>query len=504
MKTLSRIFTSRTSLPFWLTACAIAAWSLAAAVANLAQYADNLEQFAWAHGLELGYWKHPPLPTWMVALPIRLIGFSVYWPYALAAACFIGTAFFTWRITLRLFGSQAALFAVLLLGLHIGFSWRAQLYNHNTVLLMFCAATVWATLRALDSGSRLAWVEWVDWIWVGVLAGLAMLSKYQAVVPFAGIAIALYLGGWLKQARVRWGVAIALATATLVFTPHLVWMAMGGGASTIDNVLHSAEGLGPMKRITGLLGFWLIQLRFHIPVLIAVGFLLLFKSDPEDVPDLPVPAPLDQQTRAWLIGLVVWPAVFVSAVILAGGVRLEAQWGLQTFQFWIIFIAWRMAVVLPHNKARRSMTVVLFAQLVLGGFFVWSIVQPSQTIWKGARERNFPAQMVATAVVKQWQAVTNCPLQYVLGPSFEATVVSAYSGQNPAVVEDGDFRKSPWVKPSQLASQGALYLSLAEGRFPIGVTPAGQVTVPARENDFQAARTLYVGITLPQTPCAAK
>lgn len=501
MKTLSRIFTSRASLPFWLTACAIAAWSLAAALANLAQYADSLEQFTWSHGLELGYWKHPPLPTWMMAMSIRLFGFSVYWPYALAAACFIGTAFFTWRITLRLFGAQAALFAVLLLGLHIGFSWRAQLYNHNTVLLMFSAATVWATLRAQDSG------RWGAWVGVGVLAGLAMLSKYQAVVPFAGIAIALYLGGWLKQARVRRGVALAIATATLVFTPHLVWMAMGAG-STINYLLHSAEGLGPLQRITGLLGFWVIQLRFHIPVLIAVGLLLLFKSDPKDESYLlahdPAPAPLDQQTRAWLIGLVAWPALFVSAVVLAGGVRLEAQWGLQTFQFWIIFIAWRMAVVLPHNNARRSMLVVLLAQLVLGGFFVWSILQPSQTIWKGARERNFPAQMVATAVLKQWQAATNCPLSYVLGPSFEATVVSAYSGQNPAVVEDGDFRKSPWVKPSQLASQGALYVSLAEGRFPIGATPAGQVIVPARENDFQPARTLYIGLSLPQTPCTAK
>ncbi len=492
MKTLSRIFYSRASLPFWFTALAIAAWSLAAALTNLAQYADSLEQFTWSHGLELGYWKHPPLPTWLIAAPIRLIGFSVYWTYALAAACFMGTAFFTWRITLRLFGPQAAMYAVLLIGLHIGFSWRAQLYNHNTVLLLFSSATLWATMRAIDSGRKLAWIV------VGVLAGLAMLSKYQALVPLVGIVMALYLGGWLKQARVRWGVVIAAATALVVFAPHLVWIATSGG-STIDNALHSAEGLGPVRRIIVLLGFWLIQVRFHMPMLIAVGLLVLFKSAGEISPA--TSTSLSQQTRAWLIGLIIWPAFFVSMVVVLGGVRLEAQWGLQTFQFLVIYIAWRLSVALPQSGPGHTLRIVLIAQVILACFFAWSIVQPSQTIWKGARERNFPAESIAKEAVSQWQLVTNCRLQYVVGPSFEATIVSAYSGQNPAVLEDGDFRKSPWVTPAQLNIKGALYLALMEADFPAGVAPSGKVIVPARENDFQEARTLYVGIRLPQAPC---
>ncbi|MDO8457595.1 MAG: glycosyltransferase family 39 protein [Burkholderiaceae bacterium] len=492
MKTLSRIFYSRASLPFWFTALAIAAWSLAAALTNLAQYADSLEQFTWSHGLELGYWKHPPLPTWLIVAPIRLIGFSVYWTYALAAACFVGTAFFTWRITQRLFGPQAAMYAVLLIGLHIGFSWRAQLYNHNTVLILFSAATVWATMCALDSGRKLAWMG------VGVLAGLAMLSKYQALVPLMGVVIALYLGGWLKQASVRRGAVLAVATALVVFAPHVVWVATGGG-STIDNALHSAEGLGLVRRIVVLLGFWLIQLRFHIPMLIAVGLLVLFKSAGEISPA--ANTSLSQQTRAWLIGLMVWPAFFVSMVVVLGGVRLEAQWGLQTFQFLVIYIAWRLSVALPQSDSQRTLLVVLAAQVILAGFFTWSIVQPSQTIWKGARERNFPAESAAKQVVSQWWLVTNCSLQYVVGPSFEASVVSAYSGQNPAVLEDGDFRKSPWVTPAQLNSKGALYLALKEADLPANVMPSSKVIVPARENDFQEARILYVGIRLPQAPC---
>ncbi len=481
-------------LPFWITVCAIATWSLAAAYINPAQFADNMEQFNWAHSLELGYWKHPPLPTWLIALPIRLIGFSVYWTYALAAACFIGTAFFTWRITLRLFGPQAAMFAVLLIGLHIGFSWRAQLYNHNTVLILMCAATVWATLRALDSGKKAAWVL------SGALAGLAMLSKYQALVPLLGIVIALQLGGWFKQKKVQQGAAIAAATALLVFAPHLLWVAMGTG-STIDNALHSAEGLGPLRRLMVLLGFWLVQIRFHIPMLITVALLVLFKSG--GAPVSAAPMAVNTQARAWLLGLIAWPALVVSMVVLTGGVRLEAQWGLQTFQFLVIFIAWRLSIVLPQGHAWYAMRVILVAQLVLAGFFVWSVVQPSQSIWKGVRERNFPAAWVAKEVTRPWTSATRCPLMYVVGPSFEATVVSAYSGHNPAVLEDGDFRKSPWITVELLKQHGAVYLASKANQLPLEASMRGQLSIPARQNDLQPASQLFWGLVLPQTPCAA-
>jgi 4-amino-4-deoxy-L-arabinose transferase-like glycosyltransferase len=486
------------NIPFWVTAFAIAAWSAAAAWINPAQFADSLEQFAWAHGLELGYWKHPPLPTWLMIALIRLIGFSVYWTYALAAACFAGTAFFTWRITQRLFGQQAAVFAVLLIGLHIGFSWRAQLYNHNTVLILCIAATVWATLRALDSGKRGAWLL------VGGLAGLAMLSKYQALVPLAGIVLALHLSGWLKQRAVWLGVCLALATAFLVFLPHLIWIAMGSG-STIDNAFNAAQGLSITKRLTVFLGFWLIQIRFHLPILIAVALLVLFRKNAgtlklgivEEVAE----ASSKQQIRAWFIGLVVWPAFFVSMAVLLGGMRLEAQWGLQTFQFLVIFIAWRLARTLPNSDMQRTVWLVILVQVVLAGFFAWSIVQPQQIFWQGKRSRNFPASDVAKEMTRKWYEMTSCRLMYVVGPSFEATVVSVYLGNNPAVLEDGDFKKSPWVSAEQLKKFGALYLANDAAHLPLNMAAAGQMTIPARANDFEPAKPLFWGVALPQSNC---
>ena len=495
---LARFYFSRNSWPFWLTACAIVVWSASAAVINPAQYADNLEQFTWSHSFEMGYWKHPPLPTWIIAAFIRIVGFSVYWTYALAAFSFVGTAFFTWKIAQRLFGGQTAMFAVLLFGLHMGFSWRAQLYNHNTVLVLLSAATVWATLLALETRRLLSWV------WVGVLAGLAMLSKYQAVLPLMGILIALHGGGFFKQKNVMRGVVVAGIVAWLVFIPHLLWIAASSG-STIDNALHSAEGLGFVPRIVKFLTFWIVQIRFHTPILAAVAFLVLLKSKGSGLTDEQVvqrsAGTLSQQQQAWFLGLVVWPIAFVSMLVLLGGMRLEAQWGLQTFQFLAIFIAWKLAVVLPRNSMNRTLWVVLATQLVLGVFFAWSVIQPSQTMWRGSRTRNFPAQSVAKEVFAHWQQATTRPLRFVVGPSMEAAIVSAYSGQYPEVLEDGDFHKSPWVAPEKLKTEGAVYLSYEASELPEKAIIRGQLVLPARKNDFQPQRQLFWGLVLPSAIC---
>src|SRR5258706_9738206 len=40
-------------------------WSLAFSLTYKAPALDGAEQFVWAFSLENGYWKHPPLPSWI-------------------------------------------------------------------------------------------------------------------------------------------------------------------------------------------------------------------------------------------------------------------------------------------------------------------------------------------------------------------------------------------------------------------------------------------------------
>ena len=53
-----------------------AVWLGLLAFTSLSPPVDNIEQLIWVHSLEWGYYKHPPLPTWVIWLPASLFGAS--------------------------------------------------------------------------------------------------------------------------------------------------------------------------------------------------------------------------------------------------------------------------------------------------------------------------------------------------------------------------------------------------------------------------------------------
>jgi hypothetical protein len=57
-------------------------------------------------------------------------------------------------------------------------------------------------------------------------------------------------------------------------------------------------------------------------------------------------------------------------------------------------------------------------------------------------------------------------------------MVSVYNGGTAAVLEDGDFAKSPWVSPSELERLGGVYLAAKASELPSRrVTRIGSLNV---------------------------
>lgn len=490
--------TSETSLagylPVLFSTVAIASWVLLAASLNTGQFGDNIEQYVWAHGVQWGYWKHPPLPTFLIAAVIRVAGPSVYWAYMLAALCFIGAVFFTWKIAARLLGTKSGAIVAVLLALHFGFSWRAQVYNHNSVLLFLVAATVWAAIRAADTKNMSRWIG------AGCLAGLALLTKYQAAVPLIGVLSALWLSGSLGEQRNRFGADIALVCACLVFLPHVLWL-FAHDFMPFRYAEHAMRNLSFGARLETLAGFLAVQLRFYFAMLICVAAVVLFSRYRKPADGMQSPAIDPTEVRAWMWGLIGVPGLFLSAIVLLAGVRLESHWGLQTFQFLPLWIAWRFRSSLLRPSLQQWM-IAAFAVHAIGMAFYWHSTRTGgeQAMVKNA-DRAFLAQALAARVLTDWRASTGCPLKYIVGPAFEAGSIALYSGHDPVVLEDGDHAKSPWVDLDDLAAAGAVQVRQRLDQLPAGVTAIGSMKVPGRGDRRGSAVDLYWGIVLPRYPC---
>ena len=185
---------------------------------TLAPPTDNIEQLTWVRSLEWGYYKHPPLPTWLLWPFVQALGWSAWTTYVLGALCTLGGFFIYWRMLRGMRGGAYALVA-LLAGLCVTFyNGRLHFYNHEIPLITFVAGAAAACWRAWQT-RKIVW-----WVALGLCLGLGALSKYQAAV--AALCVFVF---WLSQRGWRdpmqvFGLQVAALTALAVFFPHLYWL----------------------------------------------------------------------------------------------------------------------------------------------------------------------------------------------------------------------------------------------------------------------------------------
>ena len=478
-------------------AATVALWAAWAACFNPAQFGDNIEQFNWSHSLEWGYAKHPPLPTWLLGAAIAVFGRAPWLGFAAGAACFAATGAFTWAIARRLLGERAALVAMLLWSLQTSFSWRAQLYNHNTALVLFIAAAVWCCLRALDRRPG----GWAWWLGAGVAAGCAMLSKYQALLPLAGVLLALGWTGRLRERRTLWGVALAVAMMSAVFAPHAAWVA-GHDFTTLRYAATSMQDATPANALRAALSFVANQLRMLVAVFVALAvcaalaFAARRRGATRRVADAPG-VPSSPDTGRWLFALVWAPALALLASS-AFGVGLRNHWGVQTFQFVSLWIAWRWQRRGGAVDLTRLARVVLALHLTM--LALYAVQQRQPRALDGARRLDtlYPAHALAQAATAEWRAATACPLRFVAGDSFLAGLAALYAGEGAVVY--GDAASTPWVDPATLARAGFVVLAERREDLPAGVSRQATFTLRA-PGAAAGGRTVFFGIVAPRAAC---
>lgn len=189
---------------------------------------DEAYYWVWSRALAPGYPDHPP----MVALWIRIgtslvgdtaLGVRLLGPISVAIASLLLMAAADRLLPGRRIGERAAVMmnATLLFGV------GAVIMTPDTPLLFFWTCCLWAAAR-LASGGRPLW-----WLAIGLFAGLALASKYTAVLLWFGIACWLLvtpsLRFWLKQPMPWCGALLGGA----VFMPVLLWNAGHDWASLL-------------------------------------------------------------------------------------------------------------------------------------------------------------------------------------------------------------------------------------------------------------------------------
>jgi len=193
----------------------------------------------WGRDLDWSYFDHPPLTSYSIALTTALFGTSAFGIKMAAVAWSLALNAVWARLIVDLYDDRRVLWwtllALNLVGLYEAYG---ALSAPDAPLLFAWTATIWAVWRAAATRDG----RW--WYAAGFFLGLALLSKYSAILLVPAVALFLAASprqrAWLARPEPYVGVAVAL----LVFAPVIVWNVQHGWASFAFQSTERAAGMG--------------------------------------------------------------------------------------------------------------------------------------------------------------------------------------------------------------------------------------------------------------------
>ncbi|MEL6258760.1 MAG: glycosyltransferase family 39 protein, partial [Pseudomonadota bacterium] len=225
---------------------------------------DEAQYWRWSTDLAFGYYSKPPLIAWAIALTTGLLG-DAEWAVRFSAPLLHGVAtLLVYDLGRRMAGPKIGWLAVLCYGLAPGVVLASGVISTDTVLLPFWCLALWSLWRLRTEKS------WGLAAALGVAIGFGFLAKYAMVYALLGFAVTLTWDGRLRTSLASKYGAVAVAIASVLIAPHLMWSS-SSGFSTIAHTADNANWGGAPIQPANALRFLADQMGVFGPV----PFLLL-------------------------------------------------------------------------------------------------------------------------------------------------------------------------------------------------------------------------------------
>lgn len=402
---------------------------------------DGAEQLAWSYALEGGYWKHPPFPTWVMHALVTVFGPSAAITYIAAQACVAMALFIAFLLGCEWMGPRRSLAALVLTSLVYFYNAGAEAFNHDLALLPLIAGSMWLSFRAMRTQSIALWTA------AGVVAGLALLTKYIAVLPLAALALAVALDTRARTRRNALGAAAAAVAAMLVFAPHLAWLVRHDWqplryASALSQALAG-------NRFAGIAAFTgAIAVRI-VPAVVAGALALRHVPRAEDDTNA------GNRRFLWIVGA--GPLVLTLLYGLATGTVLPQRWAVPALLLsgWLALDAWHGAI--DDARWRKLLAIAVAGHLLL--CIAATVVGPQVALARHAPGRtNFPAAAMAQAAHATWREHSAQPLRFVIANSWLGGNLIAQRHEALAILPEADPNRAPWIPRDAAQRCGALVL----------------------------------------------
>jgi hypothetical protein len=357
-------------------------------------YFDEAYYWQWSQRLDWGYYDHPPLVAWLIAaLGIR----------PMALLCGAGTVAAVWGFARDVHGDPEA-------------AWRAAaLWSSVPIAIL---SGVWATpdTPLLLFWTLALWALWRErWLLAGLALGLALLSKYSALL--LGVA---FLAAAARRRRLPLGAWGAALVGALLFLPVVLWNARLDWAGFAFQLHHGLGGKGGLKSFGEFLGG---QLAMGGPVLLPLAVFYVFRGAREQFllrAAAVVPLLFFGAAALRTRGEANWPAMaYITACVGVAGMRPPKALGAAAWSGLTVVLAVGSHLLFPVLRFQRDVTLertqgwaVLAALAEPGRLFPGAGAGPAAVVYapnyqlasQAARYAHLPVDTAGPARTSQYDA----------------------------------------------------------------------------------------------------
>ena len=281
-----------------------------------------------------------------------------------------------------------------------------------------------------------------------------MDSKYESVLLLLVFFLLLLFTSEGRECWKKPGVYLAMAIASLVFLPNLLWLY----AHHFIAITYATQELASnstshiprfIRPFYSVLQFSLEQIGNVAPALILYLPFMWSRQDK---------LLLTRFDWRFLIALGLGPLVITIIIALLSSSHLVSRWSFPFFSITgILWLAWHNPEITRKRLKIFGLIVIgLNAILLLGMLFTF-LWQPLLT-GKASHSDTFPGQVIASAITKQWHDTYHQRLNYIAGTHHVVVNIAAFSEDKPRAYFDSDPKQSPWINEQDMRKKGAVFV----------------------------------------------
>ena len=349
-------------------------WTLIPSFTNNNLPLDTIEALAWGSNLDWGFNKHPPMSALLTQIIYFIFGPQDWAYYLLSQICIVVSFVVVFKLAEDFFDNKInCLLSVLLLEGIYFYNFTTPEFNVNVCLIPFWSLSIYYLWKGIKNNKIL------DWLLLGLFAGLGFLSKYLFV--YLGLAIDVLLIYMIYTKRLNLKCLISFIPFIIILLPHIIWLTENDYITITYGLLRTgSEEASILNHIKHPIIFLSKQIGILIPFLLMI-FVLVQKFK--------INVNLNDEKLLFLLSINLIPIFFIFLTSFTMGVKIRTMWMIPFYiSFGLLFV-----YILKSEINFEKMGT--FSSIFLVLFFLSPILYSYVSITKTDKRTDFEGKNLA-------------------------------------------------------------------------------------------------------------